>query len=252
MEKVYVHVKNGLPINEDVQKAIDGFEYLGYEPILITMENLMTGTLDNMAKVYPVVGSIDFMTILFKRLNVLPDPIDYPDDIMNTMLMNREINKITLQNVMGYMDLEAFNGRDTKLFIKPVKTKLFDGILLGTSPSELHYFNGVDKNTDVWVSNKIDIVSEHRIYVHNGKVIYGCNYSGDFRINPDYSYIDKLIETYKSAPISYTIDVAILKDGTNTVVEFNDFWAIGGYGIAPWDYANMLKDRYFEIIQKIN
>lgn len=250
MEKVYVHVKNGFPINEDIQKAIDGFEYLGYEAIPMTMENMLSGDLDNLAKIYPVVGSIDFMTRLFNRLGKLPEPIDYPEDIMQMKLMNREITKTTIERVFLLMNIEAFAGIDTKIFVKPVKTKLFDGIVLGPSPSELHYFNGIDKSTDVWVSEEIGIVSEHRAYVHNGKLIYCCNYSGDFRINPDYNYIDLLIKYYKSAPISYTIDIAITEDEKNTVMEFNDFWAIGGYGISPWDYATMLKDRYFEIIKQ--
>jgi len=31
MKKIYAQLKNGLPINIDVQNAIDGFEYLGYD-----------------------------------------------------------------------------------------------------------------------------------------------------------------------------------------------------------------------------
>jgi hypothetical protein len=79
-------------------------------------------------------------------------------------------------------------------------------------------------------------------------MLYCCNYSGDFRVNPDYKYLDQLITLYKKCPVAYTIDVAVLADGSMTVIEFNDFWAIGGYGMKPWDYAQMLIDRYFEIL----
>lgn len=249
MEKVFVQMKQGFPVNEDIQKAIDGFEYLGYEPTQVTMETMLSGALDYVCKKYPVVGSIDFMKSLFKRLGKLPEPIDFPEFILNNNKLNREVSKTTLDNVLTVLNLESFTGRDTKLFVKPVETKLFDGILIGTLPSELHYFHNIKRDTPVWVSEKIDIASEYRVYVHNGKMLYACNYSGDFKISPDYSYVESLIKDYKSAPISYTIDVAIMKSGINTVVEFNDFWAIGGYGIAPWDYALMLKDRYFEIMK---
>lgn len=238
MEKVYVHVKNGFPINEDIQKAIDGFEYLGYEAIPITMEKMLAGDLDNLAKIYPVVGSIDFMTRLFGRLNKTPEPIDFPEDIKQ--FINR---KLIRTNLRFAIELEALD-----VFIKPVHTKLFDGVLI-TDKSHYNFLKSYPPSLDIWLCDKVDITSEHRIYVHNGEMVYGCCYSGDFKISPDYFYVAKLIASYGNAPKAYTIDIAILKNGTNTVVEFNDFWAIGGYGIAPWDYANMLKDRYFEIIK---
>ena len=244
MENVYIHVKNGLPINEDIQKAIDGFEYLGYEPVLITMENMLAGTLDYVAKFHPVVGSIDFMSRLFKRINYTPEPIDYPEEILKSGLLNVSILKATLEQALQIIESKEL----LNLFVKPVQTKLFDGILI-KDVNQAKYLKDFPLQTKVWVIGGVDIVSEHRIYVHNGKAIYGCNYSGDFKINPDYNYADNLINAYKSAPVSYTVDVAILRDGSTTLVECNDFWAIGGYGISPWDYAEMLRDRYFEIIK---
>ena len=239
--KVFVQLKNNLPINVDVQNAIDGFEYLGYDPMGFTLENVMSGAMNSRALISPFVGSIDGMSILFNSIKKKPLPIDFPDDIIKSGLMNRELVQMSLTNAV-----RLFVDKHEPLFIKPVQTKLFDGILV-TKEVDLNYFNGID-NPLVWVSEKIDIVSEHRAYVHKGKMIYCCNYSGDFRINPAYWAIDLLIKTYKDAPVSYTIDVAVLKDGTTTVIEFNDFWAIGGYGLTPWDYAEMLNDRYFEII----
>jgi hypothetical protein len=50
-------------------------------------------------------------------------------------------------------------------------------------------------------------------------------------------------------PSSYTIDIGILEDKTNVVVEFNDMWAIGNYGVPNNIYLRMLRTRYFEIIK---
>ena len=36
MSKIFAQLKNGLPINVDVQNAIDGFEYLGYDVVGFT------------------------------------------------------------------------------------------------------------------------------------------------------------------------------------------------------------------------
>jgi hypothetical protein len=241
MKKVFVQVKNGFPIDSNVQCAIDGFEYIGYEPRPFTLEELLTGKFNLLSKNNPFVGSIDGMTTLFKSIEKYPTPIDFPEEIINSNLLNRNIKNMSLNDAIS-----KFRITNKPIFIKPIQTKLFDGVII-TKEEELNYLKGFD-NPDVFVCDKIDIVSEHRAYIHKKKMVYCCNYSGDFRINPDYNYIDLLVSKYESAPISYTIDIAVLKDGTNTVVEFNDFYAISSYGLAPWLYAEMLLDRYFEII----
>ena len=90
--------------------------------------------------------------------------------------------------------INDFKNNNIPKFVKPVKTKLFDGMLI-SKIENLNYLRDLD-NIDIIVSDKIDIVSEHRVYVHNKKAIYSCNYSGDFRINPDFNYVDLLIENY--------------------------------------------------------
>jgi hypothetical protein len=58
------------------------------------------------------------------------------------------------------------------------------------------------------------------------------NYSGDFIVSPNYDYVRKIIEeNKKDFPVSYTMDIGILSTGEDVVVEFNDMWAIGNYGI---------------------
>lgn len=240
MKKIFAQFKNGLPINVDVQNAIDGFEYLDYDVVRFTLEDVMSGKMDYSARNNPFVGSIDGMTILFKNIGKYPPPIDFPESIISSGLLKREIVKMRLNDFV-----DAFKRTQKPMFVKPVQTKLFDGVLI-SKDEHLSYLRL--ENCDVLVCEPIEILSEHRVYVHNKKAIYSCNYSGDFRINPNFEYVDKLIEVYKEQPISYTIDVAVLKDGSMTVIEFNDFWAIGSYGLYCIDYAQMLLDRYCEIV----
>lgn len=242
MKKLYVQIKNALPINMDIQNAIDGAEYIGYDIAGFTLEDILSYKMDTRAYLTPFVGSIDGMTMLFKNMKRYPDPIDFPEEIISSGLLNREVKNTSLNQAIA-----LFKESGKPVFIKPYQTKLFDGILI-SEEQHLNYLRGYE-NPSVWVCDQIDILSEHRAYIHKGKMVYCCNYSGDFRINPDYSYIDELISVYKNAPVAYTIDVAILKDGSMTVVEFNDFWAIGSYGMKCWDYAQMLIDRYFQIVK---
>jgi len=178
--------------------------------------------------------------MLFKNIGKYPTPIDFPVSVVKSGLLNREIVTMKLNDFVN-----DFKRTNNPMFVKPVQTKLFDGALI-SKQEHLSYLRL--ENCDVFVCDPIEILSEHRVYVHNKKAIYSCNYSGDFRISPDFSYADKLIDAYKEQPIAYTIDVAILKDGSMTVIEFNDFWAIGSYGLYCLNYAEMLLDRYCEIV----
>lgn len=237
--KVYVELKRGFPVNADIQKAIDGFESLVYDIVPFQHSDIIMGKYDFAALKNVFVGSIDTMTALFKIIGKYPEPIDYPRFVLHGDILTRTVIKVTLKDLINCY-------YDSEIFIKPVKTKLFDGMLV-TKKEDLNYFKGYEEEL-VWASDKIDIVSEWRAYVHNNKLVQCSNYAGDFTLAPDYTYIQKLIEDYEQPPVSYTIDVAVLKDGRTTVVEFNDFWAIGSYGLDSTKYTEMLRDRYFQIV----
>lgn len=109
-----------------------------------------------------------------------------------------------------------------------------------------------------WVNENLPNIksqSEWRVYVHNHAMIDSRNYSGDFTDKPDYFKTANIISKNKKLkfPVSYTIDIGILQDsneeGENVVIEYNDMWAIGNYGMPNDLYLQLLKDRYFEIVE---
>ncbi|MBK7362677.1 MAG: ATP-grasp domain-containing protein [Micavibrio sp.] len=105
---------------------------------------------------------------------------------------------------------------------------------------------------------KSRILSEWRLYINNNEIIDSRNYSGDFKINPNYSLAESKILLNKAStqakinvfPCAYTMDVAILESCENFIVEYNDMWAIGNYGMPNDLYLQLLKERYFEIVKK--
>lgn len=94
------------------------------------------------------------------------------------------------------------------------------------------------------------IVSEWRCFVNRGNLVNVSYYNGwDPGVFPDTGVVKNLISLYHSPPVSYTIDVAVLEDGSTELVELNDMWAIGPYGINESDYFLLLKDRWLEILK---
>ena len=84
---------------------------------------------------------------------------------------------------------------------------------------------------------------------HNNKVVDIRNYSGDLFTLPSEVYLESVIESNLEFPVAYTVDIGILEDGRNHVIEYNDMWAIGNYGMPNDTYLKLLKDRYFEIVR---
>lgn len=248
--KIYVETKRGFPVNSDIQKAIDGFENLCYDIVPFEYSDIVLGKYDYAAKHNIFVGSIDTTKTIFNRIGKTPEDVDYPPFLFDKNLLTRKVSKTILKDVID-------NYSNEQIAIKPTKTKLFDGILV-TKKEDFNYLKGFEDEI-VWVSDKINISSEWRVFIHNNCMVDCCKYSGFYRNVPDYFYINNLIEEYShTAPKSYTIDVAVLKPFRNNndilkfdktdVVEFNDFWAIGSYGLDCVRYAEMLRDRYEEIV----
>jgi hypothetical protein len=179
------------------------------------------------------------MREVFKRIGL--------NDVRVPENSNRESEIITLVEALS----RAKSGE--KLFVKPVEIKLFTGFVL----DQMIYscIEGLPADTKVLAYKPFEseILSEWRIYVHRGQIVDSRNYSGDFMLSPDYHFAIKEIlrKNEGKFPIAYTIDIGILgeyKFSENVVVEYNDMWAIGNYGMPNDLYLRLLRDRYFEII----
>jgi hypothetical protein len=182
------------------------------------------------------VGSVEFMKLVFGKQG-----IDIPKVPMNS---NRVHNVDTLGNVKKQAQLGY------KWFIKPFDIKLFTGFVI----DQMQYYSikNIPDDTEVMVYEpfKHPIESEWRCYINNHKLEYIANYSGDILVNVNGLYLMSVINSNKDTfPCAYTIDIGILTNGENVVIEYNDMWAIGNYGIPNDIYLRMLKNRYLEIIK---
>lgn len=197
------------------------------------------------------VGSVDFVSAFLRRF--YPDaagalrPLNVPE-----VLFPYAGRKIV--NVFSPMDLQPaarplFHDGE-QIYKKSLETikdprngatafgsTLFDG---DGRPENLAGFQ---------VSELIDIVSEWRAFVLQGGIRYVANYSGNPLVFPSANVIRNMVGSYEHAPVAYTLDVAVTKDGDTVVVECHRFFSCGLYGYNDhFRIPKMLSQAWFEIV----
>ena len=148
-------------------------------------------------------------------------------------------------------------------FVKPVTTKLFDGFVLDpdsiSAPEDVHTalqwstLNALDSETELWIAEPVEFISEWRYYVTNGRLVararydqHGCEQAPQ----PNPSIVaDAVLEVWGELGHSFALDMGVLSNGETALVEVNDAWAIGRYGgsITPRAYLEFLQSRWADI-----
>ena len=224
------------PHHFDVASAMFGAIETGQDYRLTTFEEVQSGKFNLLIKNNLFVGSVEFMKEVFSKVG--------KEDVRVPENSNRDCKVMTL----GEAKLISKSGKN--IFIKPFDIKLFTGFVLDQM---IHMsISDIPDETMVMVYEvfKSPIKSEFRCYIHRNRVEDIRNYSGDLFCCPNEEYLNSIVESNKNKfPIAYTIDIGILESGENVVIEYNDMWAIGNYGMPNDLYLRLLKDRYFEVVK---
>jgi len=195
------------------------------------------------------VGSLFFVRKFLENKNKkMKKPNFIPESLKRKEFLNRKIaliNEATekkIKNTLKELQLEQF-------FIKELEEyKGFRGIINDCSVKL-----PLDYPRNVLLSEKMDIISEYRVFVYKDKLVGINNYSGEFNKLPDLYLIEEMINEYKSEkdrPMAYTLDVAITKEGKTALIEVHPFVSCGLYGFRRYDILpQMMITGYKNIIK---
>ncbi len=233
--KIYIQSVNGFPISDWCCSAYLGFKERGAEIILFEDIDEVPAKPTNL-----VVGFVEDTLKYFEKLGIPKmDALNIPFQLQNYCGRTIEYTTIGLAKALDYYPI----------FVKPVITKQFvAGVLKGKEDFN-YYLRDVPNETKIMVSDVVDFVSEYRCYVTKGILKGVKHYIGDFRVFPDMRVIDGCINDYLGYPAGYTIDFGVTQDGKTLLIECNDGWAIGNYGLSDNDYAGLLAARWLQIMQ---
>lgn len=164
-------------------------------------------------------------------------PINIPSDLMAPVFLKREMREMSKEKIALTSPAFLKSATEYKKFTDIVS----DNASLSNVPDDTYL-----------VSDVIDIESEWRLFVHHGELVGAQNYSGDFKLSPNYELVELMIEKYRNSPLSYTLDVGINKDGT-FLIEVHPFVSCGLYGFADYKILpDMMREGYRYFIESTN
>lgn len=138
--------------------------------------------------------------------------------------------------------------RGEAVFVKPVPEdlKLFTGQPLREF-SDLLATSHLPDDTPVDCADLTPFVSEYRVFVVHGDVIGVRHYKGEPLVFPAADVVNAAIEAFQDAPAAYALDVGVTEDDRTLLVEVNDAYATGAYGLSPTRYAVFIEARWNEL-----
>lgn len=225
--------KNGIPCNYNFMNAYQGFREMGFETIMFSNRSELQGNSPENV----VVGYVDTVRYAINCFGITAPEMDYPDELNG--YLGRKIWNTKINEIAGSPELWP-------VFVKPVEDKQFTGVVV-KSPKDLIGAGICGENQPVLCSEVVNFVSECRCFVRYDKILDVRHYRGDWRLRPDPATIEKAVCNFSSAPAGYAIDFGLTDKGETLLIEVNDGYSLGCYGLVYLDYAKLLSARWAEL-----
>jgi hypothetical protein len=193
-----------------------------------------------------VVGYVPAVLAALKQLGAeVPEPNDYPESLRP--LLRRKVWESTVGEVSDAVN----DGRLGGAFVKPKgRLKHFTGFVVD-APQELFHFGSTSRRQAVFCSEVVGWISEHRVFVIDGRIVGMRCYAGDASVAPDEGVVREAVATLAragEARAGFGIDFGVLKGGETALVEMNDGFSLGSYGLGDAVYADLVVARWREMV----
>ena len=237
--KAYIQTKQtGRVLNTNIFNAEEGFLEMGIETVHfyhyheLERSGIQRGDI--------VVSGIGPVENRLNDLGITVPCLDYPEELKS--YLGRNIWKSHINTINSSPELWP-------VFVKPVANKRFTGVVVRELKDLIGCGSYFD-NYEVYCSEVLDIISEWRVFVRYGEIISARHYKGDWRVHYNAEVIENAVDTYQksgNAPAGYGIDFGVTKDGKTILIEVNDGYSIGCYGLPALEYAKLLSARWAEL-----
>ena len=222
--KVYIQCgNNSLPYNMNTFSAMLGFQQMGIETTLFTdKEDLINAEITDI-----VVGGVGRVKQFLENKGITVNDIDYPESLSE--FYGRKIWGSTSDTFLA-------ENNNFPLFVKPKQGKLFTGFICNSETDIAGRFSPEESIPVYW-----------RCFVRYGEILDIRRYKGELGRIYSFQKVKEMISSYSDAPAAYSLDLGLTSEGDTIIVEVNDGYSLGSYGLDPLLYAKLLSARWAEL-----
>lgn len=232
--KIYIRKGNDREIaNHNFYAAYDGFKQMGFE--IRYFQDI--SELSDHRKEDIVVGYVEDVRKMLLKYGIVAPELDYPEEL--TAYLGRKVWKSKLSVI-------ANNPENWNVFVKPVEDKKFTGVVV-KSPRDLMGCGVYGEDPEIYCSDVVNFIAEWRCFVRFGTILDVRRYRGSWRLHFNPQIMEEIAAQFKTAPKGYAVDIGLTDKGETLLVEVNDGYALGHYGMNSLDYAKLLSSRWAEL-----
>lgn len=234
--KAYIQSdKNYIPHNDNFYRAYLAFKEMGIETVMFhTKEEMRTSNKEDI-----IIGYVGTVRERLHDFGIIAPEMDYPEELQK--YLGRRVWESTIDTVNNSPEMWP-------VFVKSKVDKAFTGVVVN-SPKDLINCGKYDSDQEAYCSEVVEFVTEWRCFVRYGRIIDVRHYKGDWRKHFDPEVIENCIKDYTTAPAGVAVDFGLTKDGRTLLIEVNDGYALGSYGLYYPDYAKLLSARWAELTE---
>lgn len=238
----------GDPNYMNLEISANSFWERGYEIVRFEYSQLTDGEIDKGLFSHPedtllAGGVLTVKEALHRGGYSVPKILDLPESLRKWI--GREFWKSTLGDIR---ELVSQDSSILPVHVKPFEhNKRFKGMVIGEF-KDLIRSSALEDDFEVLVQEKVSFVSEWRGYVLRNRIVNVSHYAGDPLVFPDAGKIKEAFADFVDRPISCSMDWGITETGETLLVEVNDGYALGNYGIPGHFYTAMIESRWRELI----
>jgi hypothetical protein len=239
----YVQAEGGIPNNEAFYKAWQGFRKRKVPCELFDAEQVLQRVLP-LARDTLVAGGLRVVEAAMAVIGMTVPPADN----LPACLAHYRGRKVWPSTWGELRARYGAKGPPEPLFVKPLhRNKGFPAVALYDA-EDVASASHLPDGHEVLVAEYVVFLSEWRCYVCRGQVLELCHYQGDPFCYPDAKVIQAAIRDFgDQAPAGYGIDFGVLTDGRTVLVEVNDGYSLGSYGLNAVEYAELLEARWLQL-----
>ena len=223
------------------------FRQRGYEVLRFDFSDISRGLLDHDLLQAPdemvLRGSVEAVyEALLRARRPAPPNLDLPASL--SPWFGRKVWQTTLGDVRAAVERPGFE----PCHVKPLtQLKLFTGTVVRAF-RDLIATAKIRDSVPVLAQGVVEFVSEWRAYILRDEIMHVGRYRGNPILFPDREVMEEALQAFERRPIAFVMDWGVTASDQTLLVEVNDGYSLGNYGLQGPEYTAMIEARWRELM----